>query len=573
MTINVTGFSLVCSPKMIEHHANESINVEHIELLGKYYAISYGNNITRLQVNDSIIFIDGYTFPDDFSEIAHAVSAENFQYLNKTEGHFCGVVINHNGVLGFNDRYGGKTLYWQKHDNNLTLTSRINEMYIHNSDVSKEALCESFYYRWTTGRNTLFSSVEKLMVRHVVNFDKRNNAVQQGYWYLPQPAHNLVTLSKKISMTKSLLVDALQQASKRYKKVAIFLSGGVDSSILAALSKDIFEQCYLITPVFSGEKNPELENAKIFAKTLGLPHHLIEIAPSALENDLKQLISLKREPLRHYSSLAMMAMMRAVPADYDAVIYGEAADTLYGSNGIKRFITHATWKKQSQNIPLFLLKLLQKLIPGRGNVLVALKNKSLRDILLSITEIKYSNSEKRVIEQLCGESRAVLNDWLWHKTPDEVSAEMLRHVAQERILTSDAAVHFNEAEIIAQYYGKHIISPFFCEESIQLSRTLSDDEYFGNSSVKPVLRELACEFFPRELIYQKKHGFPVPFISWLEGPLSYLVSELKAERKLFDGRMLDHFNIEDNFEIFWLLINWQLLEPYFNNHCIADSTL
>lgn len=570
MSINVAGFSLVCTKETTKTCTDK--NIEHFEFEEKYYAISYGDNVAKLQVNDSIIFIDGYTFPDNFQLIACAVAKGDYQYLNKVEGHFCGVVISNNGVIGFNDRYGGKTLYWQKQGDNLIITSRIAEMPIYDLNVNKEALSESFYYRWTTGCNTLLSLVEKLMVRHIVNFNNQNTITQKKYWQLPQPKHNTLALTQKVSKTKSLLVETLKQASKQYKKVAIFLSGGVDSSILAALSKDIFEQCYLITPVFSGENNPELKTAKTFAKIIGLELHLIEIEPSVLEDDLKQLISLKREPLRHYSSLAMMAMMKAVPADYDAVIYGEAADTLYGSNGIKRFITHATWKKKSQNVPLFILKLLQKIVPGRGKILVQLKNKSLRDILLSITEIKYSHAEKNIIQQLCGENQAILKDWLWHKEPNDVSLEMLRHVAQERILTSDAAVHFNEAEIIAQYYGKHIISPFFSEESIQLSKTLSDDDYFGDSYVKPVLRELACEFFPRELIYQKKHGFPVPFISWLNGPLQHLVSNLKAERKLFDGRLLDDFTVTENFEIFWLLINWQILDQYFNDCCLTDST-
>jgi asparagine synthase (glutamine-hydrolysing) len=571
MNVNIAGFSIVCTQEAIENYPDKNTNIEHLEVSGKHYAISHSNNVSRLQVNDSIIYIDGYTFPLDFQLIVCAVIEGNYKYLNEVEGHFCGVVISNNGVVGFNDRYGGKTLYWQKQGNDLIITSRIAEMPLSNVEINKKALSESFYYRWTTGRNTLLSLIDKLLVRHIVNFNDNKDIVQNGYWRLPHPEHDTLTLTKKVSATKSLLIEALQQASKRYKKVAIFLSGGVDSSILAALSKDIFERCYLITPVFTGENNPELETAKAFAQSLGLEHHLIEIEPSVLIDDLKQLIALKREPLRHYSSLAMMAMMKAVPADYDAVIYGEAADTLYGSNGIKRFVTHATWKKKSQNIPQFLLKLFQKMVPGRGKVLVDLKNKSLRDILLGITEIKYSRSEKSMIKELCGATHAKLDDWLWDQTPDEVAPKMLRHVAQERILTSDAAVHFNEAEIIAQHYGKHIISPFFSEKSIQISTTLSDEDYFGDSYVKPVLRELACEFFPRKLIYQKKHGFPVPFISWLNGPLDQLISDLKEERVLFDGRLLDDFTVEENFEIFWLLINWQLLEHHFSHCCLADS--
>jgi asparagine synthase (glutamine-hydrolysing) len=573
MNSNKTGFSLICTDKAQEDDINEVANIEHINVAGKSYIISYSNNVSKITINDSIIYIDGYTFPDDFQAIASAVEAENYQYLNRVDGHFCGVVIsNDGGVIGFNDRYGGKTLYWQKKSDDLIITSRIAEMPIHDLEISQEAMSESFYYRWTTGRNTLLSSINKLLVRHIANFSDNDNISQESYWKLPEPMHNDLPLSRKVQMAKTLLIEHLERASQKYKKVAIFFSGGVDSSILAALSKDIFEQCYLITPVFSGEQNPELENAKLFAESLGLEHHLVEIEPSTLTDDLKLLLASKREPLRHYSSLAMMAMMKAVPEGYDAVIYGETADVLYGSDGIKRFITHGSWKKQSQNIPLFLLKLLKKLLPGRGKVLVQLKDKPLRDILLSTTGIKYSKSEAEIIKKLCGKANASLTDWQWNKNPNEVSSEMLRHAVQERKLGSSSAVHFSETEIIAQYYSKHIISPFLSEKSINLSRTLSDDDYLGDSYVKPVLRELACEFFPRELIYQQKHGFPVPFVSWLNGPLHHLITNLKAERTLFDGNELDNFTVSDNFEIYWLLINWQLLNQYFNEVLIADDS-
>jgi asparagine synthase (glutamine-hydrolysing) len=572
MSTNEFGFLLLESNKSDGMHHDNMNNVEHLEFAGKSYAIYYSNNIFRVKLGNNLIVIDGYTFPDDFHAIANAMIEEDYHYLAKAEGHFCGVVINPGGIVGFNDRYGGKTLYWKQHSEHLIITSRIANMPIYDLDFNKLALSESCYYRWTTGRDSLLPSVKKLIIRSVVKFSNPDTIVQHSYWRLTQPEHNNVPLAEKVSQTKFLLIKALNAASQKYKKVAIFLSGGVDSSILAALSKDIFQQCYLITPVFSGEENPELETAKVFAKSLNIPHYLIEIDPTVLEADLKKLISLKREPLRHYSSLAMMAMMKAVPEEFDAVIYGEAADTLYGSNGIHRFITHARWKKQSQYIPLLALKLIKKIIPGRGKVLVDLKSKSLRDILLSITEIKYSPAEKQVIAQLCGEEQAEISDWDWHKTVNDISPELRRHAAQERILSSDAAVHFNEAEIIAQHFGKHIISPFFSDESICLSSSLTDDDYFGDSYVKPVLRELACEYFSRELIYQKKHGFPVPFIAWLNGPLKHLVSSLRAERTLFDGRILDDFTVNDNFEIFWLLINWQILSQHLDKCCVSDDT-
>lgn len=525
-----------------------------------------------------LLIIDGYTAVADMSDLVDIVKQQNWSLLNTLEGHFSGLLITQNNIIAFNDRYGGKNIYWQYQQKQLMFASQLSLMPLQSNTLNADGLYEALHYRWTTGEHTLISGINKLPIRHHAAFTLTGDVKLQAYWHLPQPEPNKDSLSVKVEQTQQALTARLLQVRERYDKVAIFLSGGVDSSILAALAKPIFKQCYLITPVFKGLANPELSTAKAFAKRLDLPHHLVEINPDDLLADFESLVALKREPLRHYSSLAMMAMMRAIPDGYQAVLYGEAADTLYGSNGIKRVITHYHWKKQTQYIPNFFLHLLKKILPGRGRVLLTLKQRSLRNIILSVTKLTYSKKALNIVEGMLKKHAAPcqLNCWQWNKSVNETNAKKLRHSAQERILNSDAATHFAEAELIAQCFNKHIISPFFVAESITISSRLTEKDYFGDGSnnnvVKPVLRELACKFFPRELIYQKKHGFPVPFIDWLKGPLKGLVKDIESEQQLFDGAKLEQLTIEDDFEIYWLLINLSLLEKHLGSS-LDDSTV
>jgi len=565
------GFIVTCC-KNSENELMKPHSIKPITLNKFTYFIKSKNCQIIHLANDELMIIDGYNFQNDFSTVVSAVCKNKFSLLNQIEGHFSGIYINQQGIIGFNDRYGGKTLFWQKHQHNLIISSRISLMPYYDTSNDPKGAYESALYRWTTGEQTLLAKVHKLMAHHSIKLDPefRETTQSQSYWQLPLPQIVNTSIETKIAQTKTILTNRLKEASRHHKKVAIFLSGGVDSSILAALSKDIFEKCYLITPIFKGEANPELATAKAFAKTLNLTHHFIEIDPEFLEVDLKQLIKLKGEPLRHYSSLAMMAMMKAIPQEYDAVIYGEAADTLFGSNGIKRILTHYNWKKKSQFIPNFILTLLAKLTPTRGNILLNVNKKTLRELILSVTQIKYSPEQRKIIASLFLNEESQLDHWLWQGDVNSITALELRHAAQERILNSDAATHFAEAEMIAEIYGKHIISPFFAPDIITLSTTITNHEYFGTTYVKPILRELACEYFDRELIYQKKHGFPVPFISWLNGPLKHLVEEVKQERQLFNGSQLEHLNIEENFEIIWLLINWKIIHQHFQQSKIVS---
>ncbi len=543
---------------------------EQFYLLGQYYYEICATQCQLIVRNNTLLLVDGYLIADDIERLFTLLSQQKFTQLATFEGHFSGLYINENEIITFNDRFGGKTLYWQYYQQQLFIASRFINMPVFDKTFNQQGTWEVLQYRWLTGENTLLDTIKKLPAHHhaIIQGDSQPRLI--SYWQLPAPDHKQAPLASKVAQCKTILQANLQKAATQHKKVAIFLSGGVDSSILAALAKDIFTECYLITPVFKGLANPELDTAISFAKTLGLPHQLVEVDQENLLTDLMHLIAVKKSPLRHYSSLAMMAMMRAIPEDYDAVLYGEAADTLFGSNAIKRILTHYQWKRQTQYIPRLLLKLFAKLVPGRGNILVNLKNTSLRELILSVTAIKYSSAEQDFIATLSNLPKTELTSWLWDKPLAAVTKASLRQVAQERILNSDAATHFYEAELIAQFYKKQIISPFFDPQLIELSASLTDQQYFGSDYVKPVLRELACQFFPRPLIYQKKHGFPVPFIQWLAVPFAALVQEVRNERHLFDGAQLENFTVKENFELFWLLINWLLVHRCIDQEEIGD---
>ncbi len=542
--------------------ANPEVEQGQYHSLGQYSYHIQAENCQLIKKDNAILLLDGYLIPDDIEPLFQALSSNDIGRLNHFDGHFSGVYIHGDEVLAFNDRFGGKTLYWQYYQQQLILCSRSINMPLYDDKKSCEGGWELLKYRWLTGENTLLANVKKLPPHHSLIFKENKNNSPLSYWQLPQPHYDNQALETKVNQTKAILVKNLAKNAKKYKKVAIFLSGGVDSSILAALAKDVFEHCYLITPVFKGAANPELDTAIAFAKSLGLPHQLVEVELDNLSADLTTLTALKCAPLRHYSSLAMMAMMKAIPDDYEAVLYGEAADTLFGSNAIKRVLTHYRWKRQTQFIPSTLLRLFASVVPGRGKILLNLKKQTLRSLILSVTAIKYTPEEMRIITKLLPSHETDIESWGWQKTVNEISPAILRKVTQERILNSDAATHFYEAELIAQHYQKHIISPFFDPKVVQLSATLNDAQYFGEDYVKPVLRELACQFFPRALIYQKKHGFPVPFIDWLAGPLASLVNEVKQEGYLFNGSELEHLNVKDHFELFWLLINWLLVHKH-----------
>lgn len=529
---------------------------------------SFGKNIFFLEHQNcqlyfdedkkQLLILDGYLINITLNELFKYISNKQFDKLTTIDGHFCGVYIDEHQKVGFNDRYGGNTLYWRT-DLPFTIASQLVSLPITKAQFNEKALCDNLTYRWNLSEQTLIENVHQLKVRHYIDFTEVSQ--QHQYWELPAPKYTNTPLEQKIADTKQALIVSLEKAAKKYTKVAVFLSGGVDSSILAALSKEVFEHCVLITPVFKGEENPELDTALAFTKKLNLEHILVEIDVEQLQPDLLLLTKLKRAPLRHYSSLAMMAMMKAVPKECQAVIYGEAADTLFGTNTVKRFTTYVGWKRKTAWFPSIFIRCFKSVITHKVKLLLSLKSKSYFELVEALTSIKYSSNELKLIETF-NYKKAPPIDYSYIKYMDKPS---LRYFAQENIISSDIAMHFQEAELIARLYDKAIISPFFDPEILALSASITDQNFYGETFAKPILRELACQYFPRELIYQRKYGFPVPYIAWLKSPLKSMISKAYQETELFDGKILKSLNIEECYETYWMAINLMLVRDHLSS--------
>jgi len=260
-------------------------------------------------------------------------------------------------------------------------------------------------------------------------------------------------------------------------------------------------------------------------------------------------------------------LMRAIPDEYQLVIHGEAADTLFGMGPISRTQTYLNWKNYTDLVPDLLLALMARLPYGRLQSLLRKVRSSRLDLTLQHFQIQYDRQAMRIIEELYD---ADLDRLYAHRlvatrpTKDYVD---LRRLLQQIVLKCSVANHFRELDISASCFNKHFFAPFLSEPIMSAAKTLTREQYFSNKAAKPVLRELACEHFEREMIYSRKRGFEVPFIEWLQGPLAHLIENVLEERRLFDGRALSGMSVKRQFSLYWSLINWQVL----NNELEAES--
>ena len=351
-------------------------------------------------------------------------------------------------------------------------------------------LGETLRYRCMSGQHTQVAGISKLPHMHRVLFtDSGKIKVQAVAQRQPPTQFPASSFKAKLGETRSALTATLKSAACSYDNAAIPLSGGVDSALLAALAKSCFKRCLAVTPVFPGESNPELEIAKTLARSMGMEHMLVYIDDTRIEENLRDLIRSKGGQV-NFHSIAMRQIMDAIPKEFELVICGDAADTLFGYGGFKRIEKHLRWKRHVDVLPDAVLKWLSITMSRRGKTILWLKKATLLDVALRVLEIQYDSTSIQFVRGLfddqlntLGSHQAVL-DYFRNPRQDVNVREMLRDIYMKTL----AADHIQQVECTAAGYGKRVYMPFLSKAVMDSAKALTRKQYYGDDYVKPILR-------------------------------------------------------------------------------------
>jgi len=225
------------------------------------------------------------------------------------------------------------------------------------------------------------------------------------------------------------------------------------------------------------------------------------------------------------------------------------------------------WQKIASLIPNSLLQALSK-VTSKTNSLIKLRNTNLRELALSLITLEHKG---KALDYVKKQAKKPSSDYWQHIFEDNDNSIL---TTQKLITHSELRHSSKEIEVAARRYHKHIVTPFDCPEFYEISSKLSksasfgstfsaylpDSFYKGKQATKPIIRDIACEYSPRELIYETKYGFPVPMIAWLKGPLKHHVDNLYKTDNALEDYQKTPLSIEQDYQLLWTLVNLSLLK-------------
>ncbi|BAP56600.1 asparagine synthase, glutamine-hydrolyzing [Thioploca ingrica] len=478
----------------------------------------------------------GYHFSTHHSDtevLLHGYRAWGKELPNKLNGMWAFVLYDRQqGILfGSRDRFGKKPFFYTHQLGNFIFASELKAVTVHTSlrpQLSKLALKKYFAYGYIPAPHSLYENIYKLPAGHSLWYRINTKTLTvQKYWdfelepfdYLPKNPE-----AEWGEQLRELLDQAVQRRLMSDVPLGVFLSGGIDSSAIAALASKHIPATDLNT--FSiGFTEPDFDEAvyaKQVAQLIGSQHHSAILSLETSKELLPEIMSKLDEPLGDSSLLPTYLLCHHARQKVTVALGGDGGDELFA--GYDPF--------QALRYAQFYHRFIPKPIHRAIEMLFARLPVSYRNMSLDFRI-------KRTLRGLSYPPRLWCPTWMASLAADELADLFqekinLEEIYSEAIEQWEACHQTNLIDKILQFFTKLYLqddilvkidrasmlvslearSPFLDIELVNFVRQLPSDYKFRHGQTKYILKKALEPLLPKEIIYRRKKGFGVPIGKW-----------------------------------------------------------
>ena len=235
------------------------------------------------------------------------------------------------------DRLGIKPLYYHLTRDALVFGSEIKAVLAApevRAEMRRTAIPEYLAFGYMTGPETLFQGIHKLMPGHTMVVGENGIANIEEYWDLAEPVKTEGRPESFYADTyRSMLEGAVSSHLMSGVPLGVFLSGGIDSSTVAAMMAQRHEHLATFSVGYAEEGQSELGYARTVAEHLGSEHHEVRVSEREFFSALPKLIWHEDEPIAWPSSVSLYFLARLAREHVTVVLSGEGSDETLGGYG------------------------------------------------------------------------------------------------------------------------------------------------------------------------------------------------------------------------------------------------
>lgn len=447
------------------------------------------------------------------------------------------------------DRFGEKPLYYGVFDGKLLYASEPKAILAHPSvkpELNLDALRHYLSYDYVPAPHSIFKGISKLPAAHVMTVENGEIKTRR-YWNLTFAKNgNIPSFDRAAIELRELLSDAVRMRLVADVPLGVLLSGGVDSSTIAAFSaQHATETVKTFSIGFTEDSFDETKYARQVAAHLGTDHHeeILSVAKAAeLISDIGGWLD---EPLSDGSLIPTYLLARFVRKHVTVALGGDGGDELFA--GYPMYYAHKVAKLYS-SVP--------------GFVRSGLIEPVVRSLPVSTKNLSFEYKAKRFVRASKYDTITRHHSWFGSFTLDEQKQLLTEDAltgssgdiyadAKEMLKICDADSEIEQMQYLDMnfYMAEDILTkvdrasmavsletraPFLDPRVGQFAASLPLDYKLRGSKGKHILKKSVEGLLPANILHRSKKGFGIPIAEWLKTLLNPLMHDMLSPERLKD---------------------------------------
>jgi asparagine synthase (glutamine-hydrolysing) len=446
-------------------------------------------------------------------------------------------------LFGARDRLGKKPFYYCHNETEFEFASQPSQIALRNDvTVDQQAIREYLIWGYVPEPRSIWKEVKKLPAGHSFKFHCTTGVLEtQKYWDLDYSWTNKFQGSFNDAKTelKDLLTDAVKIRMNADVPLGIFLSGGIDSSLIAALASQMTNNVKTFSIKFNEKDFDESKYASMVASHLGTEHHTIECNYDMGINLIENFSRYYDEPFADSSAIPSLLLSKYTKDHVTVALSGDGGD--------EGFIGYTRYKWFNNISPIFGLPLSARrffaacinLSPNYVHKLIGM-GISLKDIEVLYVKMFGGMENSWVLEPDLGLENS-FRDILTNKQKNLL--ENLSDFDIKTYLNEDINTKVDRASMAFSLESR---SPLMDYRVMEFSRNLPTKYKYTGTTQKRILKEILFEYVPAQMFNRPKAGFTMPFKEWFRDELKEYVLDNLSEREL---KSIPGINVRRTLEI------------------------
>jgi asparagine synthase (glutamine-hydrolysing) len=447
----------------------------------------------------------------------------------------------HQKVVLFRDRAGVKPLFWYHRDGLILFGSELKTLMAHKAfkkDINFDALSLYFQRGYISAPYTIFKDTHKLLPGHFLEIDLKDQSISEKKYWDVVNAYNapksVLSYAEAMEQTEALMLSAFQYRMVADVPVGVFLSGGYDSTAVAALlQKHSSSRIKTFTIGFDDPKYNEAQHARNVADYIGTEHQEYTCTYQDALDILPEWATIYDEPFGDTSGIPTVLVSRMARQNVTVALSADGGDEIFA--GYPKYFNAL---KRIKNLSVPGMHFLSGIIPTGGHAISQQNKRSkIKDYFSVADDVKKFDIISQAMTYY--ETQQLLTSGIKNlRTPFDEGVMLnssndtlskFQAIEYKTYMVDDILQKVDRATMCTSLEGRE---PFLDHRLVEFAATLPSGYKYRNGVGKAILKDIVHKYVPAAIMERPKMGFGVPLSKWLKNELKSTLTDVISESNL-----------------------------------------